>query len=369
MGGINYLRNLFWAIHDADCQEIQPVVFCSRNFPQDILDEFPQVEIVKTGLFDRFSPLWWMRRIARLSGRDLALTRLLRKYKIVVVSHHVPNGIGSDIKQIGWIPDFQHVHLPAFFSAEELHARDQEFIRICDISDRIIVSSNSAKCDLAAFYPSKKDIADVLQFAVRPPATGLIASREELQEKFGITGEYLYLPNQFWVHKNHGVVIEALHRLKSLERKVICVFTGTTNDHRHPQYFDDLMQKVRSLGVDEQVKMLGVVPYSDVLSLMHHARTVINPSFFEGWSTTVEEAKAMGKRLILSDIPVHREQVTEGARFFDPNNHDELAAQIWLEIEGVAIQPSTDACFRQAHEALVAYGMKYQDLIKRMSER
>lgn len=358
------MRNLFWAIHDSECQEIQPVVFCNRDFPQDILAEFPAIEIVKTGLFDRFAPSWWTRRIARLSGRDLVLTQLLRKHKITVVSHKVPSGLGSEIKLVGWIPDFQHVHLPGFFSAHELQARDQEFRRICDISDRIIVSSYSAKSDLAAFYPGKESKADVLQFAVRPLETSLIASRAQLQEKFGICGNYLYLPNQFWMHKNHGVVIEALHLLKKADRQAVCVLTGATNDHRHPHYFKELLRKISASGVEEQVKILGVVSYKDVLSLMHHATAVINPSLFEGWSTTVEEAKAMGKRLILSDIPVHREQVTDGSRFFDPNNPEELAEQIWLEVESGTKRIDAFDHVREAQIAFADYGMKYQKIIK-----
>lgn len=364
MGGINYLRNLFWAIHDSGCQEIQPVVLCNRDFPQDILAEFPAIEIINTRLFDRFTPSWWVRRIARLSGRDPVLTRFLLKRNISVVSHHVPNGIGSEIKMVGWIPDFQHVHLPTFFSADELQARDREFRRICDISDRIIVSSHCAKSDLAAFYPGKENMADVMQFSVRPPEPNLIASRAQLQEKFGITGNYLYLPNQFWLHKNHGVVIEALHCLKRMGRKVVCVLTGATNDHRHPHYFEELMQKVNALGVEEQVKVLGVVSYDDVLSLMYHTIAVINPSLFEGWSTSVEEAKAIGKRLILSDIPVHREQVTDGSRFFDPNNPKELAEQIWLEVESGTQRINLFGHVKNAQIAFASYGMKYQKIIK-----
>ena len=60
---------------------------------------------------------------------------------------------------------------------------------------------------------------------------------------------------------------------------------------------------------------LGVIPYKDVLGLMRAAVAVINPSVMEGWSTTVEEAKSLGLPLILSDIPVHREQATTVRRF------------------------------------------------------
>jgi glycosyltransferase involved in cell wall biosynthesis len=51
---------------------------------------------------------------------------------------------------------------------------------------------------------------------------------------------------------------------------------------------------------------------------------MINPSYFEGWSTTVEEGKSFSKRLILSDINVHREQ-SPNSLFFNPNSPEELA--------------------------------------------
>lgn len=68
-----------------------------------------------------------------------------------------------------------------------------------------------------------------------------------------------------------------------------------------------------------------VLPYADVLGLMRTAVAVINPSLMEGWSTTVEEAKSLGAPLILSDIPVHREQASTIADFFDAQSPASLA--------------------------------------------
>lgn len=61
---------------------------------------------------------------------------------------------------------------------------------------------------------------------------------------------------------------------------------------------------------------------------MRHAVSIINPSFFEGWSTTVEEAKSLGKNLILSNIGVHKEQAAPGARYFNKDSPEELAVMM-----------------------------------------
>jgi glycosyltransferase involved in cell wall biosynthesis len=82
---------------------------------------------------------------------------------------------------------------------------------------------------------------------------------------------------------------------------------------------------VEEEGVGDAYKVLGMVPYADVTALMAHSLAVINPSLFEGWSTSVEEAKAMGKAIVLSRIPVHVEQDPARASFFDPHSVRELA--------------------------------------------
>ena len=51
---------------------------------------------------------------------------------------------------------------------------------------------------------------------------------------------------------------------------------------------------------------------------------MINPSRFEGWSTPVEEAKALGTPMILSNISLHQEQAP-AAKFFDPDQAEALA--------------------------------------------
>jgi glycosyltransferase involved in cell wall biosynthesis len=58
---------------------------------------------------------------------------------------------------------------------------------------------------------------------------------------------------------------------------------------------------------------------------MYHSLALINPSLFEGWSSTVEEAKSLGKMILLSDIPVHREQNPQRSLFFGCNDPRELA--------------------------------------------
>src|SRR5690606_7479795 len=60
-------------------------------------------------------------------------------------------------------------------------------------------------------------------------------------------------------------------------------------------------------------------------TLMRKSVAIINPSLFEGWSTTVEEAKSLGKSILLSSIAVHLEQAPKRGLYFTPHDPNELA--------------------------------------------
>ena len=103
-------------------------------------------------------------------------------------------------------------------------------------------------------------------------------------------------------------------------------------------------------GVGAAFRVLGLVPYEHVTALSRDAVAQINPSLFEGWSTTVEEAKSLGKRILVSRIPVHIEQDPPGGEFFDPHDPEELAGLM----ERAFAREDPEADRRLAEEARTA---------------
>jgi glycosyltransferase involved in cell wall biosynthesis len=71
-----------------------------------------------------------------------------------------------------------------------------------------------------------------------------------------------------------------------------------------------------------------------VFILIRQSICVLNPSLFEGFGLTTDEARSVGKQLLLSDIHVHKEQGPPKAIFFDPRDQEDLAkkiAEIWRD--------------------------------------
>ena len=76
---------------------------------------------------------------------------------------------------------------------------------------------------------------------------------------------------------------------------------------------------IKNNNLYNNIRLLGLIDYEEVFSLIKFSKAVINPSLFEGWSSTVEECKSVGKNMILSDLDVHIEQYPS-ATFFERNS-------------------------------------------------
>jgi glycosyltransferase involved in cell wall biosynthesis len=264
-----------------------------------------------------------------------ALYRCARQHGISVVLPCMnPSARPFGLRTIGWIPDFQHVYLPNFFSEEARRYRDHAFRQLAKHAHLVILSSHVALGHFSAFSSKYAYKARVFQF----PSTLAFEYSEgdpsETLKRFRIPEKFALIPNQFWRHKNHILVIEALERLRRIGLKVPVIMTGLPADYRDPdnENISRLLQAVAIAGLAEQVKILGMVPESDLNNLMRCAALIIQPSRFEGWSTPVQETKALGRPLICSDIPVHHEQAPNALGFFACDRSDVLAdllADIW----------------------------------------
>lgn len=230
-------------------------------------------------------------------------------------------------KKIFWIPDFQDKHYPDFFSSEELRNREAAHLAIIESNNLLVLSSNDALKDLRRFYPQAKNKVFVLNFAVSNDLKDLKSSYDILSQ-YKLPSKYFICSNQFWKHKNHMCVLEAIAIVKKSIPDLMIVFTGKPHDHRAPEYYDELLQKIKDLEIEENVSFLGFIDRVDQLSLMKTSHAVVQPSLFEGWSTVIEDAKSLSKAVIASDIDVHKEQLGTNGYYFSSTSSQSLSEEL-----------------------------------------
>ena len=224
-----------------------------------------------------------------------------------------------------WIPDFQHRHLPQFFTPEEWERRETRFRELLARPCPLILSSQAALDDLRLFYPDHATVPHVWHF--RSLAQPQSAARlQEVRQRYGLPARFLFIPNQFWGHKDHATAFRALALLREHGGEIDLICTGGKEDHRDPGHYDRLFAQVADWGLQSSLRHLGSIPHGDVMACLQMATCILQPSRFEGWSTLVEDALALGVPLVATDLPVHREQIGEAGHFFPPGDAGALAA-------------------------------------------
>lgn len=367
MGGYNYILNLFRVLRQFGSGCVEPVLFVDHNLPESDLEPFSSIgyETVRSQAFEpsRLTQTLLPRIVL---GKDSHIDRTFRDLHIDAVLENANYyGWRLALPAIAWIPDFQHRYLPHMFSRSAYWKRELG-LRLQVASGRtIMVSSEDARRSCEVFFPSSVGRTHAVPFTVLVNETALVTDPARVRLRHGLPPRYVYLPNQYWKHKNHRLVIEALALIRDSD--VVVASTGHGSDPRHPRLYEELQALVKEKRLEKQFRFLGMVSYSEVIALMRGATAILNPSLFEGWSTTVEEARALGTPLLLSDLSVHREQMGNDADYFPPDSPEALASLLQKCSSSGASSGALDQrvpaashrdrlqCFAQTFERMVAH--------------
>ena len=338
IGGLYYLKNIiFSCLQSEKIKNSFDMVVLIDPKHANIFDCFADTDGVELRIFageSKWKLMLYEMRLIWMQGVKYCYALELNK-------------IGRFFKRKGifWIPDFQHRTLPEFFSQEELARKQEKDTEMVMSKNPMVLSSLDAKNDLERFYPGYRCKIEVVHFVsyIEPEIRAITPELEEkVREKFGLKKKYIYLPNQFWQHKNHIVAVRAIEELK--KRGALAdhdfVFTGNLEDYRNPAYINRLKEIMEAPQVADAIRLLGFVDRTEQLCIMKNAQFIVQPSLCEGWGTVLEDAKVLDKTVLLSDIPVHREQKNEKCRLFHPNEPQELA-NLMEQLAGEAQSPKT----------------------------
>lgn len=367
MGGVNYYKNLFSAISKVSSPSLTPLIDYSNETPEILKSLSKPVQYKYNRTLK-----YYVKIIAGLFLRKKFDNSYNQKkiYKNFNLSSHCSK-IDSE-KNIQWIPDFQHIHLPEMFSEKEISDRNSEYLQTAKEADIVVLSSEDAKKDFINCFPEYKSKARVLHFVSYfseklYEQTDKIDSK--IKSKFNLPEKYFFLPNQFWKHKNHITVFKAVALLKKNGINIHVVCTGNTKDYRNPEYFSYLTDFISQNNISENIHILGMVDYDELVYLMRYSIALLQPSLFEGWSSTIEEAKSIGKNCILSNLNVHLEQSPKDSIYFDPLDPEKLS--IILNEQYSSLIPGPNIKLENEAKALmeprmIEFGKTYQQYIQEL---
>jgi len=129
---------------------------------------------------------------------------------------------------------------------------------------------------------------------------------------------YFFYPAQFWAHKNHYRIIEAVKLLHQEGKQCRVVFVGGDKGN-----YDFLDRLIRGYGLGKHVQSLGFLPAEHMRALYENCQAVIMPTYFGSTNLPPLEAWLMGKPLIYSKLC--SEQAGNAALLIDPDDTNSVA--------------------------------------------
>jgi glycosyltransferase involved in cell wall biosynthesis len=376
MGGVVYLQNLVRALNLLPEDE-QPHI-CMYFGPGQSVDTFrelgPLLPPTRSYTFrTRHSLTSTLKAAFRTGGLPrwpTSLEQLVRSTRATLFPVGSPLGVDFPTPWIAWIPDFQHKRLPRFFPESEVRRRDSTFHKLVQQAPHVVVSSQDARGDLLHWFPDIAGRVSTLPFVTVSTPEWYEGNPGAVATRLGLPRKFIIYPSQFWMHKNHRRLFDAVGIASRCLPDLALVCTGQMNDPRNPGHGDSLLAELNRVELRDRVHCLGLLDRTTQVQLIRAAVAVVQPSLFEGWSALLEDARALGKQVYISDIPIHREQNPPHARFFDPESPEELAALIvedWNQLEpGPDLERERAARLRQEGRAL-DYARRSMDIFTKVS--
>jgi glycosyltransferase involved in cell wall biosynthesis len=218
--------------------------------------------------------------------------------------------------------DLQHRMQPFFpeVSANGLWQQREDWHRVLlGRASLIVTGTEAGRREVEHFYGVAPERVRVLP---HPTPSDCLASDAPSRPRL-LDPPYLFYPAQFWPHKNHVNLIEALRLVREQGLDLHLVLTGSDKGNEA-----HVRAAVQGAGLERVVHFRGFVSRSEVLDLHAHALALVYPSLFGPENMPPLEAFALGCPVIAAAVSGADEQLGGAAYLVDATSPRELAAAI-----------------------------------------
>lgn len=222
--------------------------------------------------------------------------------------------------------DLCHRDMPEFPEVNyyrEFELRENLYTSVSKKAVAILTDSELGKENLIKRYGV--DSKRIFNVSFTPSINAKESSFINIKEKYNIKSNYIYYPAQFWAHKNHVYIIDAIAKLKEDKILLAVVFSGS--DKGNLEYVLDYAKK---LNVEDLVHYIGFAPNDEIYYLYKQSLALVMPSYFGPTNIPPLEAFAIGTPVIYSDLDGLRDQVGNAALLCDLTRSEHLVEHLEL---------------------------------------
>ena len=237
-----------------------------------------------------------------------------------------PARVQLSVPYIYTVWDLGHRAAPCFPEVSrspewDWEAREATYRQMVYKASYIITGNEAGKREILENYPMPPAKIRIVPFPISAFCHG-----EEAEPAFALPAQYFFYPAQFWAHKNHIRIVQALALLRDKYGLTPgIVFTGS--DKGNKAY---IQSQCRAYGVEAQVIFAGFVSDKEMKYLYTHAAAMVFASLLGPNNMPPIEAAFLGCPVLITDLEGHKEQMGDAALYFNGCNAAELAEQMRL---------------------------------------
>lgn len=222
---------------------------------------------------------------------------------------------------IGVIHDLMHLHESGFPEVSRWglrRRRDRHYANLSNHAAAILVDSPLGKAHVQAAYTVSADKIHALPFAA--PSYIHEPEPEDFDQRYSLPSKFIFYPAQFWTHKNHVRLIEALAIARQTAPDLALVLVGSRKNG-----FKAAESAISRLDLGDAVHIMGYVPDAYMRGFYARALALVMPTFFGPTNIPPLEAMTTGCPVAVSNIYAMPEQIGNAGLTFDPMSVDDIA--------------------------------------------
>jgi glycosyltransferase involved in cell wall biosynthesis len=223
-----------------------------------------------------------------------------------------PEAISMEVPYVCAVFDLQHRYQPYMpeVSAHGYWERwDEQYRQVLGRATFVITGTRVGRREIKRFYQVQGERLVTLPHPT--PGFALAAAKEPAQPRPSYLRDtpFIFYPAQFWAHKNHVTLLEALALVRS-EHELDLQLVLVGSDQGNKAF---VVEQIAAMGLTGAVHVRGFVERSELIALYQHALALTYVSTCGPENLPPLEAFALGCPVINTDLPGAREQLGDAA--------------------------------------------------------
>jgi glycosyltransferase involved in cell wall biosynthesis len=233
-----------------------------------------------------------------------------------------------DVPFAATVWDVGHREMPYFpelsVSGWTFDERERFYSQLLPRASLVVIGNGVGARAINEFYRVRPQNICEIPLPVNTGSLQGLTRDPSLLAPYGLTaGEYLFYPAQFWPHKNHITLVDALAILHAAGAHLKLIFTGSDKGNR--AYVEEY---VASRGLEDSVVFAGFVETPVLHQLYLNAYAMTFASTLGPDNLPPLEAMALCCPVVSAAFNGAREQMGDAALLFDPLDANDAVAKI-----------------------------------------